>query len=171
MHITTYPDRSRHSAIRSAVVCAITLSPLCKRFRPLKRRAKDMMRCHWLCGVAGRTRNERRPIPLTSLDVEVRQRSDRLRIAGVRRSPNDDGRPLTPARHCAADSAAHRSGPPLSRPTVRAAATHQGKVTPSRATIRPRFTTVRRPGRCATASATVSASTNTRSPPHPWASP
>jgi hypothetical protein len=47
----------------------------------------------------------------------------------------------------------------------------QVKVTPSRATIRPRFTTVRRAGRCATASATVSASTNTRSPPHPGASP
>jgi hypothetical protein len=40
---------------------------------------------------------------------------------------------------------------------LRAAVTHLGKVTPSRATTRPRFTTVRRPGRRATASAAVSA--------------
>ena len=47
----------------------------------------------------------------------------------------------------------------------------QGSATPSRATTRPRLTTVRRPGRCATASAMVSASTRTRSPQHPGGQP
>jgi hypothetical protein len=38
-------------------------------------------------------------------------------------------------------------------------------------TTRPRFTTVRIPGRWATASATVSAATSTTSPPHPGVRP
>ena len=51
------------------------------------------------------------------------------------------------------------------------AAAYKVSTAPSRATTRPRLTTTRRPGRCATASAMVSASTSTRSPPHPGDSP
>ena len=39
--ITTYPDRSRCSTKRAAVIRAITSSESCTRFRPLNRRAND----------------------------------------------------------------------------------------------------------------------------------
>ncbi len=56
---------------------------------------------------------------------------------------------VTPLLNYTGKSVFRRTPPCHSRSRLGSPATHHGKVAPSRATIRPRFTTVRRPGRCA----------------------